>query len=60
MNDNMKDNIIGDYTVRILISPDGVMRMVIPNNARHVASELVGVYGSGGRIDGFGATPEAA
>ena len=67
---------IGDYVVRILFCPDGVMRMIIPANAKTdgsiiwsptrndgpalfgfgatpVASELVGVYGSGGTIDGL-------
>ena len=67
---------VGDYVVRLYLYPDGVIRMLIPADAKTdgsiiwsparndgpalfgfgatpVASELVGVYGSGGTIDGL-------
>jgi len=62
----MKDNIsgrpvgrlqIGDYIVRILLSPDGVMRMIIPADAKTDGSIIWSpARNDGVTLYGFGAT----
>lgn len=70
----MKDNIsgkpvgkpvgrlqIGDYIVRLLFCPDGVMRMIIPADAKTDGSIIWSpARNDGVTLYGFGATPEEA
>ena len=66
----MNDNIIGkpvgrlqigDYIVRLLFCPDGVMRMIIPADAKTDGSIIWSpARNDGVTLYGFGATPEEA
>jgi hypothetical protein len=52
---------IGDYTVRLVLCPDGVMRMIIPANAKTDGSIIWSpARNDGVTLYGFYAIPEEA
>jgi hypothetical protein len=52
---------VGDYVVRLYLYPDGVIRMIIPANAKTDGSIIWSpARNDGVALYGFGATPEAA
>ena len=52
---------VGDYVVRLYLYPDGVIRMLIPVDAKTDGSIIWSpARNDGVTLYGFGATPEAA
>ena len=52
---------VGDYVVRLYLYPDGVIRMLIPADAKTDGSIIWSpARNDGVTLYGFGATPEAA